>query len=100
MLDEDDQDEETKELRDAWLCPTGSLLEGARTRLVEPTPLFSVRFVITGMIGWAWGWRVIAFTQDGGVCTRSCGSGRLSSGSSKASCATSAWSAERSRCPT
>jgi len=64
MLDEDDEDEETKELRNAWLCPAGPLLEGARTRLVEPTPLFSVRFVITGMISWAWGWRVIAFTQE------------------------------------
>ena len=62
--DEPDEDEETKELRNAWLCPAGPLLEGARTRLVEPTPLFSVRFVITGMIGWAWGWRVIAFTQE------------------------------------
>lgn len=64
MLDEDDEDEETKELRNAWLCPAGPLLEGARTRLVEPTPLFSVRFLITGMISWAWGWRVIAFSQE------------------------------------
>ena len=38
MLDEDDEDEETKELRNAWLCPAGPLLEvfGHGVEVVEP----------------------------------------------------------------